>query len=261
MAPWILSHFPEHKIYTEAFGGGGSVLLRKPRAPIEVYNDLDDRMVNLFRVLRDNGDELRRRIELTPYSRTEFFEAIEPALDPIEAARRVVVRCTMGFSSNSLNNNSDGFKSKHDLGHRLAHYWCNKGDAVSDIAKRMQGVLIENRDAISVIQEHDSSCTLHYVDPPYLGSTRVSGNYCHDMKEDSRHEELLSFLTNVKGMVALSGYRSGIYDSILFGWTRIDNPCRSLVSERLESLWLNPRCSQQCSLFDPPTITSAKDAG
>lgn len=53
LAPWILGFFPEHRIYVEPFGGGGSILMRKPRCYAEVWNDLDDVVVNLFRVLRD----------------------------------------------------------------------------------------------------------------------------------------------------------------------------------------------------------------
>jgi hypothetical protein len=54
LAPWIIEHFPPHRIYTEAFGGAASVLMRKPRAKlVEVYNDLDGEIVSLFRVLRD----------------------------------------------------------------------------------------------------------------------------------------------------------------------------------------------------------------
>ena len=55
LAPWIIAHFPPHRVYTEAFGGGASVLLRKGRAKSEVYNDLDSEVVNLFRVLQDRA--------------------------------------------------------------------------------------------------------------------------------------------------------------------------------------------------------------
>lgn len=65
LAPWIINHMAEHKTYVEPFGGGGSVLIRKPRAYAEVYNDLDGDVVNLFRVARDRGEELRQALALT----------------------------------------------------------------------------------------------------------------------------------------------------------------------------------------------------
>jgi DNA adenine methylase len=77
LAPWIISHFPKHIIYVEPFGGSGSVLLRKERSKIEVYNDLDGEIVNLFRVVREHGEELSHRIYLTPYARSEYIKSFE----------------------------------------------------------------------------------------------------------------------------------------------------------------------------------------
>jgi len=73
-APWIITHFPPHRVYVEPFGGGGSVLLRKPRAYAEVYNDLDNEVVDLFRVLRDRelATRLIELLRLTPFARAEF---------------------------------------------------------------------------------------------------------------------------------------------------------------------------------------------
>lgn len=92
LADWIIGHFPAHRVYTEAYGGGASVLLRKPRSYGEIYNDLDGEIVNLFRVLRDSGPELMHLLELTPFSRTEFLASYEPHPDPLEQARRTLVR-------------------------------------------------------------------------------------------------------------------------------------------------------------------------
>ena len=72
LASWIISHFPVHECYVEPFGGAASVLLQKSRSPLEVYNDLDGRVVSFFSVLRERPDELARLLSLTPYARAEY---------------------------------------------------------------------------------------------------------------------------------------------------------------------------------------------
>ncbi|MFK7074022.1 DNA adenine methylase, partial [Acinetobacter baumannii] len=98
LATWVISHFPNHTCYTEVFGGAAGVLLQKPRAYAEVYNDLDGEIVNLFRVLRneDQRNKLIEQLVFTPYSRDDFHEAWEPCEDPIEKARRLIIRAQMG---------------------------------------------------------------------------------------------------------------------------------------------------------------------
>lgn len=73
-ADWIRSHFPTHHTYVEPFGGAMAVLLAKPPSPVEVYNDVDQELVNFWRVVRDPAtfEQLRHRIALTPYARGEW---------------------------------------------------------------------------------------------------------------------------------------------------------------------------------------------
>src|SRR4051812_27379642 len=103
LAPFVLPFFPPHRIYVEPFGGAGSLLMRKERVYAEIYNDLDDVVVNLFRVLRDEakGTRLIDALRLTPFARAEFDEALEEAEDDVERARHLVVRSYMGFGSNA----------------------------------------------------------------------------------------------------------------------------------------------------------------
>ncbi len=239
LAPWIIEHFPAHRCYVEPFGGGGSVLLRKPRSYAEVYNDLDGEMVNLFRVVRDSGENLRRLLELTPFSRVDFRESYEASSDPLEQARRTVVRSFMGFGSNSHNKNT-GFRSNSNRsGTTPAHDWRNYPGALGAIIERLRGVVIENRDAVEVMRTHDAETTLHYVDPPYVAATRdKGGDYRHEMT-DEQHRALAAALSELKGAVIVSGYPSPLYDELFAGWQRVER--RALAdgaAERTEVLWL-----------------------
>lgn len=242
LAPWIISNFPAHRTYVEPFGGGGSVLLRKPRSYAEVYNDLDGEIVNLFIVARDDGERLAMLCELTPFARTEFSQSYEPSADPLEQARRTLARSFMGFGSNS-HNKKTGFRANSNRsGTTPAHDWMNYPDALRTTIQRLRGIVIENRDALKCMQQHDSLETLHYVDPPYVMSTRSDGHsdYSHEMTEVD-HQVLAAGLADLKGMVIVSGYRCDLYGALYRGWQRIDKAAYADgAAKRIESLWLSP---------------------
>lgn len=250
LAPWILEHLPPHRIYVEPFGGAASVLLRKQRSFAEVYNDLDGELVNLFRVSRDQGQELEQALRMTPFSRDEFQLSYEPSNNALEQARRTVVRAFMGFGSNA-HNKATGFRSNSNLsGTSPAMDWRNYPDALVAICERLQGVVIENRNAAEVMAAHDSEQTVHYVDPPYVASTRdAGGDYRFEMS-DSEHEDLAKTLSSLSGKVVLSGYESDLYNDLYRGWQKVAR--RALADgarARVEVLWLSPNCPSN-SLFD-----------
>lgn len=257
LAPWIIGHFPKHRIYVEPYGGGGSVLLRKPRSYGEIYNDLDGEIVNLFRVTRDQGAELLRRIELTPFARGEFAVSYEPSADPIEQARLTLVRSFMGFGSAGICKETTGFRANSNRsGTTPAQDWRNYPAALALVIDRLRGVVIENRDALEVMAIHDSPDTLHYVDPPYVHATRsgkvrgtvTSKAYKHEMTDDD-HGRMAAALGQLKGTVVLSGYRNGVYDDLFQDWQRIDQATHADGARaRVESLWLSPN-SHQVGLF------------
>lgn len=242
LAPWILGHFPPHRCYVEPFGGAASVLIRKPRSYAEVYNDLDGDAVNLFRVLRSNrAGELVESVRLTPFARDEFREAYEQSDDSVERARRLIVRSLMGFGSNG-HNRLTGFRSNSNRsGTTPARDWVNYPDALAQIIDRLQGVVIENRDAADVMAAHDTPQTLHYVDPPYVMATRsdAGSRYAHELTDDD-HERLLAFLRTLEGVVVLSGYPHEIYDAVLSDWRRIERAALAgNAKPRTEVLWIN----------------------
>ncbi len=242
LAPWIIEMMPAHRVYVEPFGGAASVLIRKPRSYAEIYNDLDDDVVNLFRVLRsDRAGDLIDNLRLTPFAAAEFKDAYDPAYCEVERARRLVGRSFMGFGSNGVHQKT-GFRSNSNRsGTTPARDWVNYPDALASIVQRLAGVVVLSRDATEVMTAHDGPETLHYVDPPYLFETRsdAKADYAHELSDEA-HSELLRFLCTLKGKVMLSGYPSAQYDAALPGWRRVQR--RHLADgakERIEVLWMN----------------------
>lgn len=256
LAPWIISHLPSHRIYVEPFGGAASVLLMKPRTYAEVYNEMDGEIVNLFQVARDRGEELLQKLRLTPFSRDEFVLAYESCECSLERARRTVVRAYMGFGSAASSGRATGFRANSNRsGTTPSHDWMNYPSALEAVIERLQGVVIENRDAVDAILAHDSLQTLHYVDPPYVESSRKSfGAYKHEMT-DQQHIRLARALNEVQGMVVLSGYPSSLYDELFAGWHVIERQAfADGARERVEALWLNDAArnrlnSEQLDMF------------
>lgn len=259
IAPWIIQFFPEHRIYCEPFGGGASVLLQKPPAEMEVYNDLDQTVVNLFRVLRDpeKAERLRVMLELTCHSRDEFFYAMDELRheDDVTRAWAVIVRARQSIGAKPTIE-PGGFrtctpKSKGSYGRT----WREFTEGFGEIIDRFRGVVVENLPAEKLIPLQDSPETLFYVDPPYVMDTRSLKHrkvYANEMT-DEEHLSLIELLKGVRGFVVLSGYDCELYRSALDGWARYEIGARAQKNmERVEVVWLNEACRAkfQGSLFE-----------
>ena len=243
----IIEHFPPHDTYLEPFGGAASVLLNKVPSPVEVYNDLDQRITRLFRVLRDNGAELIRRLSLTPYSEIEFDASEEDVADEIELARRDFVRWRL-----SLGGRGDSFSfTKHRVRRGMADVVSGYLSAIDEqlplIVTRFRTVQILCKPAVDVIPKWDSPTTLIYCDPPYLHSTRHEGStsvYGCEMSEDD-HRELATVLKACKGKVVLSGYPSDLYSELYEGWRKVTFDIANHAAggrekaRKEETLWMN----------------------
>jgi DNA adenine methylase len=253
LAPWIIKHFPPHYRYVEPFGGAAGVLLQKPRCYAEVYNDLDGNIVNFFRVLRDPEQRaaLLEQLVLTPYARDEFDLAWEPTDDPIESARRLCVRAQMGFGSSGATKGTTGFRIDTKRAYSTAQdLWAEYPDQLTAVGVRLSGVLIENKPALEVMTNHDAPNTLHFVDPPYVLSTRTldsagRGYYRHEMTDDD-HAELLKLLKSLQGMVIITGYETDLYRDTLRDW-RVESTSARISAGRgtklrTEMLWMNEAC-------------------
>lgn len=231
-------------------------MLQKPRAPHEVYNDLNGSLINLFRILQRPAaaKKLIYLIRLTPFSRAEFELAYKPALNDIERARRFLILSHFSYSPTAASNGDKcGFKSsgRIDRHQPEAHDWAGYPDALLQVINRFSKVVIENLPALELLRRNDTSETLHYVDPPYIHASRRPKeikNYGELEMTDVDHLALIKTLCSLKGMVVLSGYPSEIYDKKLYPhWHRFSKTHYGLMAKKTtEVLWLNDAAFRNC---------------
>ena len=251
LGPWIVGHLPPHQMYTEAYAGGVSVLLQKPRAYAEIINDMDGEVVNIYRVLRNPAQarELLRQLRLTPYARAEYETSWLTDGDPIEQARRTLVRSWMSFSTTGSSGQwRSGFRAVSNTARGMtpADDWDGLPAALERVIDRLRGVVIESMDALDCLRKYDGAESCHYVDPPYVAASRgerwgqTRKGYRHEMSDDD-HRALAAVLRSLKGAVILSGYPSALYDELYPDWPRVTKAARADGGfERTEVLWLKP---------------------
>lgn len=261
IADWIISHFQdgyEKMTYLEPFFGSGAVFFRKKRSIIETINDLDGRVVNLFKVMRDYPEELARLIYLTPWSRQEYEQSYEKADDPIEDARRFLVRMWQAIGGKT--SDRTGWRNNIQCLNGNVNQWATRLPArILQVAERLRHVPghqvnIENQPASKLIQRYARPYVFIYADPPYVQSTRSGRIYAHEMT-DHDHVELLELLKKHPGPVLISGYDNEIYSDMLKDWhtERMTAQCEG-GQKRVEVLWMN---------YEPPAkqITLQEVAG
>lgn len=246
LAKHIIRIMPQHRTYVEVFGGGAAVLFAKPPSPVEVYNDIDSGLVNFFRVLRDpeKYKRLQELLELTPYSREEFYycrETWRDVEDDVERARRWYYVAISSFSG------AWGVSWKHSATRNKAKRYYSKIAMFDKFHERIKNVQVENLDFREIIPKYDTEETLFYLDPPYMPTTRRKPyqGYVHEMSIKD-HKDLIKLLLKIKGYAILSGYANSLYSKLEDnGWNRIDIKVKVTADtldtrkEAIESLWFN----------------------
>lgn len=250
---FIVSILPEHRYYVELCGGMAGVLMMKKPSFQEVYNDIDEHLVNLFRVVRnaESFTKFRELLELTPYSRDEWKyceKRYRKETDSIERARQTYVVLSQGYSGSLGRPSWSNGGAKYDSS--VSRTFFNGLQELDAIRSRLRDIIIENQPAIKIANRYNTPKALLYWDPPYLADTRRSaGNYNYEMTSE-QHLEMLEFLATAKAKVIISGYRSKLYDRVLLksGFTRVEVPTLSAMSRsrkdeysafRTECLWIN----------------------
>jgi DNA adenine methylase len=269
LARQIVPLMPPHRVYLEPFAGGAALLFAKPRAERETLNDLDETVMRFWRALREHPDELAAAVAATPYSRSEWLEAARgpEVYDDIEAARRLLVEVDQSFSRSRRSWSPPCLGDGH--GRWQPGSWQNLPDKLLLAATRLQGVALEDGDAIDLIRRWDLPDALIYCDPPYTGEHRLSRNGApasgsHGYKVDDDGTlwgRLVDALLEIEhAAVILSGYPCE--EAGRLGWRSIDLRMKRTVQSREgdtlpdapETLWLSPAVTAVPNLFSEAAV-------
>jgi DNA adenine methylase len=248
---------PDHQAYVEPFGGGGSVLIGKAPAAIEVYNDLDEGLHHFFTVLANPilFPHFWSRVTMLPYSRELYNDCLTTwyaSQDPLERAVRWFVVARQSFSGEFGCAWGSCVSSSSQGRIQTAAGWQSILRDLPQIHQRLQRVQIEHCDFRDCLKRYQGPGYLAYCDPPYVASSRKGGSYAHEMT-DIDHRDLVTLLLDYRGAVVLSGYPNAIYAPLeAAGWKRLNfraccTACgrtaatKHLKAElvRTECVWLN----------------------
>ncbi|MCM1506572.1 MAG: DNA adenine methylase [Ruminococcus flavefaciens] len=192
LAKKIVSMFPDDfDRYIEVFGGGGSVMFyRENYAPLEVYNDFNSDLVNLFRCAKYHRAELQREISGYFNSR-EIFDEIKAKMEisgftDIQRAAMFFMIAKISYGSNMKT-----------FGGRKRNI---SPDCLEETERRLRNVVIEKMDFENLIKKYDSPDALFYCDPPYNKTER----YYDEKFNKKDHERLKAVLSQIKGHFILS---------------------------------------------------------
>ncbi len=208
IAKWIVSHFPEHRVYLEPFCGSCAVLLAKPKSFIEIVNDMDRRLITMFETLRERPSELAALLWATPYS-PENWRHGKTSDEALEDARLLIASGQQFYCGNG--NTSTWAIDKAGAAHKpKSSVWADYCQRVLPFAARIKDVQILCEDAIKSIERvKDNPDALIYVDPPYLGHE-------DEYRFGVDYERLAAVLNNCKAKVIVSEYDSAL--NYFLGW-------------------------------------------
>ena len=245
MVKTLIPMFPEHFTYVEVFGGSGVLLLNKPKSKVETYNDINEHLVDFFRVIQNEDDfeQFVCLMETTPYSRIQHGEYVETWRDETDRVKRVhkwyvVIR---GAFNGIVDANWSYAVPRNKANMMLE----TVDELLPLIARRIRGVQLDCRRWHEIVDSYDTDKTFFYMDPPYVLSARTGGKvYTHEMDDDD-HEKLVERLKTVVGKVMLSGYDNEIYNQLDWETFTYDVKLRAPLQtgtenpRKEEKIWMN----------------------
>lgn len=268
----LCQNLPPHNCWVEMFCGSAALTLAKSPAPIEIINDFDDAIVNVFKQIRDNYNELIQLIENTPYAEAELKNARIHRDDDndLEKARKFLVQSMMAING-AFGEEKGGFSYSNSYSRNgkeaRVNRWTNLPDRLKKVTDRLKHVRIDNKNAIDALQKFTHRpATLVYLDPPYLANRKPSYNL--DANEEHFHKELLEIANQAHCMIFISGYENELYNSLLSennGWhsKTIETTTKGSQGNsypRTETVWMNRHFVHAVETNKVPIDLTAKEA-
>jgi len=251
LARRIIELLPETSYYVEPYGGLASVGLNLPRPTrqnprMHVYNDLNELLVNLFRVLRELPTEFATQLTLLPYSEQEFREAtLRRSTDCVTWAVDTYVRMQFSFSGKGQSFSASRGRTRRGISDVVAGHLAKIDDNLPLLVEIVRDWQIEQCDAIECIRHHDAPNVTFYCDPTYHPDCKAKGSvYEHEMTHE-QHAALLETAVAIKGRMAISHYDHPLYNEALKSWRRVEfdianHAAGGKTKRRMtECLWLN----------------------
>ncbi|AMR79261.1 DNA adenine methylase [Cupriavidus nantongensis] len=165
LADTLLKRFPAHECYVEVFAGGAALFFLRPPARVEVINDVNGELVNLYRVVQHHLEEFVRQFKWALTSRQvfEWLKVTVPAtLTDIQRAARFYYLQQACFGG-KVEGQTFGTATTTPPGLNLLRLEEN----LSAAHLRLAGAYVENLDWATCVARYDRPHTLFYMDPPY----------------------------------------------------------------------------------------------
>jgi len=262
-ADWILEKIPPHDTFVDVFGGSGAIIYNKPPSTNEVYNDINDDLVQFFEVLRTRPDDLEAWVRNIPYARSVYEDWVRAHFngdrpdDPVERAGRFWALRYMQFAGDMSMVN--GFKTRAKRS--PARTFDNARERLQELADRFSDVIIERRDWQRIFDTYDDSDVdvVFYCDPPYLNS-----EHYYDVEFD--HTAFVDALDSLESdwMVSYGELPAGLSDiGHVLGRSRRHRMCRGGTdsTEHLICSFDPAQRGQFLAYGEQATLTTATDGG
>jgi len=194
---------PDKYTFVEVFGGSGyiSQIIDRNKFPNVIYNDINDKLTTLYKMVKEKPKELAFLLSLLPYSRS-FNKIVRELLEKnrnlgeLEAAALFFYLVNTSF----MGGPKKGFGYAINPKRNTVKTFKKKVRSILDLSKNWKDITIENLDFRKVIQLYDSEKTVFYLDPPYPDR---SDNYYGISFSIKDIRDMANMLTKIKGKFLL----------------------------------------------------------